>query len=312
MNTIQMKYALEIAQTGSMTAAAQNLFLSQPNLSKTIKELEQEIGIKIFIRSTKGVKPTREGEEFLANARVIYEQIVNFDAMYTSEKSKKTNLTFCGPRATYISLAFTDFLNTLHDRKQISVNIRELSTRATIDHVAVGEAHIGVVRYIDVSENYMMTVLRERGLEFEPLLEFEPVLVMSEKHPLAIKEEITESDLGEYIELVHGDMAEERTDSHRFLRNTPTKRIYLYERGSQGDILSNVHTTYMWMSRMPENVRRAGGLVVKHCVDRKTINRDILIYRKGHIFSSDEKALISCIKQRINDIEKQTSVKQNA
>ncbi len=303
MNTTQMKYALEIAQTGSMTAAAQNLFLSQPNLSKAMKELEEEIGIKIFIRTTKGVKPTREGEEFLANARVIYEQIVNFDAMYTSEKTKKTNLTFCGPRATYISLAFTDFLNTLHDRKQISVNIRELGTKSTIEHVAGGEAHVGVVRYIDVSENYMMTILRERGLDFEPLLEFEPVLVMSEKHPLASKEEIYESELDEYIELVHGDMEERTSGEKRLLRKKSPKRIYLYERASQGDILSNVHTTYMWMSRIPENVRRAGGLVVKKCVDRKEVNRDILIYRKGHIFNPDEKVLISCIKQRIEAVK---------
>ncbi len=303
MNTTQMKYALEIAQTGSITAAAQNLFLSQPNLSKAMKELEEEIGIKIFIRSTKGVKPTREGAEFLANARVIYEQIINFDAMYTSDKSNKTNLTFCGPRATYISLAFTDFLNTLHDRKHISVNIRELGTKSTIEHVAGGEAHIGVVRYIDVSENYMMTILRERGLECEPLLEFEPVLVMSEKHPLASKEEIFESELDEYIELVHGDMEEQTSSGKQLLRKRTSKRIYLYERASQGDILSNVHTTYMWMSRIPENVRRAGGLVVKKCVDRKVVNRDILIYRKGHIFNPDEKVLIECIKRRIEGVK---------
>ncbi len=302
MNTTQMKYALEIAQTGSITAAAQNLFLSQPNLSKAMKELEEEIGIKIFIRSTKGVKPTRDGAEFLANARMIYEQIVNFDAMYTSDKSNKTNLTFCGPRATYISLAFADFLNTLHDRKQISVNIRELGTKSTIEHVAGGEAHIGVVRYVDVAENYMMTILRERGLEYEPLLEFEPVLVMSEKHPLASKQKVFESELDEYIELVHGDMEERTSGGSQLLHRKSPKRIYLYERASQGDILSNVHTTYMWMSRIPENVRRAGGLVVKKCIDRKVVNRDILVYRKGHIFNPDEKILIECIKQRIEAV----------
>ncbi len=304
MNTTQMKYALEIAQTGSMTAAAQNLYLSQPNLSKAIKELEEEIGIKIFNRSTKGVKPTNEGKEFLANAKVIYEQILNFDAMYAAGNAKSTKLTFCGPRATYISLAFTDFLNTLTDREHISVNIRELSTKSTIEYVAAGEAHIGVVRYIDVSENYLMSVLRDKGLEFEPLVEFEPVLVMSEKHPLAQKEEISERELDDYIELVHGDMEQERSKNGRIpLRRAPSKRIYLYERGSQGDILSNVHTTYMWMSRMPENVRRAGGLVAKKCIDRKEINRDILIYRKEHLFSADEKALIECIRQRIEGIK---------
>ena len=101
MNTTQLKYALEIQKTGSITAAAQNLYLSQPNLSKAIKELEAEINMKIFQRSSKGVVPTREGKTFLENAAVIYEQMMNFDAMYTAKRGDDVNLTLCIPRAIY-------------------------------------------------------------------------------------------------------------------------------------------------------------------------------------------------------------------
>ncbi len=308
MNTTQLKYALEIQKTGSITAAAQNLFLSQPNLSKAIKELEAEINMKIFQRSSKGVVPTREGKTFLENAAVIYEQMMNFDAMYTAKRGDDVNLTLCIPRATYISMAFTDFLNTITDRRRINISIRERSARDSIDYVASGEANLGMIRYQDVHEDYILSSLKERGLEMLRLLEFEPLLVMSRNHPLAQKEEITAEDLSDYIELIHGDTDDEYS-AHRhiergLLTQTPNKRIYLYERGSQGDILANVKGTYMWVSNMPETVLRAGNLMMRSCPSRKVINRDILIYRRGHIFSNDEKTFLECIRKRIETLER--------
>lgn len=239
---------------------------------------------------------------------MICGQIAEFEAMYKSETKEDTYLTFCGPRATYISLAFTDFLNTLSDRRRISVNIKEQSTSSTINHVAAGEAQLGVVRCRDIHEEYVLSALVDRGLQSERLLEFEPVLVMSEKHPLADREDITEEELAEYIELIHGDMEHEGRTKERDVRGTlmreSGKRIYLYERGTQGDILANVHTTYMWMSRMPESVRQAAGLVVKKCSAKRVVNRDILIFRSGHIFTKDEKTLIDCINKRIEEMRK--------
>lgn len=307
MNTIQLKYALEIQKTGSITAAAQNLFLSQPNLSKAMKELEAEINMKIFQRSSKGVVPTREGKEFLDNAAVIYEQMMNFDAMYTARKKEDVNLTLCIPRATYISMAFTDFLNEILERRRINISIRERSAREAISYVASGEAHLGMIRYQDVHEEYIFSSLKEHGLDMIKLLEFEPLLVMSRNHPLASKEEISIDDLDEYIELIHGDTDDGHSERHHtergLLTRTPSKKIYLYERGSQGDILANVKGTYMWVSNMPESVLRAGNLIMRRCPARKVINRDILIYRKGHIFSNEEKIFLDCIKRRIEALK---------
>ncbi len=307
MNTTQLKYALEIESARSITAAAQNLYLSQPNLSKAINELEKEIGMKIFIRTAKGVQPTREGKEFLTNARVIYEQIKNFDEMYTREKADEVRLTLCIPRATYVSMAFTDFLNTIVDRERIMINIRERSSSETINYVASGEAQLGMIRYQESHDAYVFSMLRERGIEAIKLLEFEPVIVMSAKHPLAEKDEVSTEELSEYIELIHGDIDSDYMESRHIERGTlnatSKKRIFLYERGSQGDILANVHGTYMWVSNMPESILRAGNLVLKRCSDQKIKNRDLLIYRKGHLFSQDEKKFLECIRQRIETLQ---------
>lgn len=306
MNTIQLKYALEIEKTGSITAAAQSLYLSQPNLTKAIRALEEEVNIQIFQRTPKGMTPTREGKEFLSHARVIYEQISNFDAKYTSTRSDGVNMTMCIPRATYLSLAITDFLNTIVDEEKISVSIRECSPLTTIKAVTSGEAQIGVVRYFTKHEEYLFEVLERRGIERRHLLEFEPKIVMSKKHPLADKEEILMSELEIYTELIQGDNEEMRRENGvadvSALKGAQEKKIYLYGRGSQGDILTNVRGTYMWVSNMPEAVLRAGNLVMKKCADQNRVARDILIYRQGHMFSEYENKLCRCMIDKVKEL----------
>ncbi len=306
MHTTQLKYALEVEKTGSITAAAQSLYLSQPNLTKSIRALEDEVNIQIFQRTPKGMIPTREGKEFLSNARVIYEQISNFDAKYTSTRAGGVNMTMCIPRATYLSLAITDFLNTIVDEEKISVSIKECSPLTTIKSVTSGEAHIGVVRYFTKHEEYLFEVLDRRGIAHEHLLEFEPKVVMSRNHPLADKDEILLSDLEDYTELIQGDNEEMRRENGvsevSALKGIQEKKIYLYGRGSQGDILTNVRGTYMWVSNMPERVLRAGNLVIRDCPDQNRIARDALIYREGHMFNDYENTLCRCMKEKIKEL----------
>ena len=71
MNVLHMKYAVEIANAGSINKASEQLFIAQPNLSRAIKELESDLGITIFERSSKGIKTTPEGEEFIGYAKTI-------------------------------------------------------------------------------------------------------------------------------------------------------------------------------------------------------------------------------------------------
>ena len=88
MNLLHLKYAVEIAETSSMTKAAENLYTSQPNLSRAIRELESTLGITIFNRTPKGIYPTPEGDEFLGYARKILSQVDAVEEMYRGEKKK--------------------------------------------------------------------------------------------------------------------------------------------------------------------------------------------------------------------------------
>ena len=113
MNLLHMKYAVEVARVGSLSQAAQNLILAQPNLSRSIKELEAEIGIKIFERSTKGMLLTPEGEEFIGYAKEILNHIDHADKIYKTGAAKKQKFSISVPRACYISDAFAEFSKTL-------------------------------------------------------------------------------------------------------------------------------------------------------------------------------------------------------
>ncbi|MGN1101060.1 MAG: LysR family transcriptional regulator, partial [Huintestinicola sp.] len=94
MNLQHLKYMTEVERTGSVTKAAANLFMGQPNLSKAIKEVENEIGITVFRRSAKGVYPTPEGERFLARAKAVLEEMGKLEALYKQDNAPGL-FTFC-------------------------------------------------------------------------------------------------------------------------------------------------------------------------------------------------------------------------
>ena len=108
MNIQFLKYAVEVAKQKSISKAARNLFMGQPNLSRSIKELEDELGIIIFERTSKGINPTPDGEEFLQYAKRILSQIDEVEEIYKVGKKKKTQFSVCVPRAGYIAYAFTE------------------------------------------------------------------------------------------------------------------------------------------------------------------------------------------------------------
>ena len=75
MTIQQLRTAMEAARTGSITQAAKNLYLSQPNASSMLRTLEQELGYEIFSRTNSGIVPTEAGERFLEHAKVILAQL---------------------------------------------------------------------------------------------------------------------------------------------------------------------------------------------------------------------------------------------
>lgn len=283
MNTLYLKYALEVERTGSVTLAAQNLYMAQPNLSKALKELEKELGYTIFKRTSVGVKVTEEGAQFLYHAKSIMEQLDAVGRIGTQLNGNKLQYKISIPRGSYIVDGFTAFVSELKLEKGMEITINETNAMGTIINVADRGYNIGVIRYQTIDEGYYMNCLKSNHLLYETIWEFEYVLVMSENHPLANKRDITIDELKDYTKITHGDIELPHDKyAEKSKKNQNRNIIYVYERGSQFDLLSNVPDTYMWVSPIPKKILKKNHLVQRKCKAENNLYKDVLIYKEGY------------------------------
>ena len=92
MNLWALEYIIEVAKTGSVSKASQKLYLSQPHLSNTIKAMEAELGVKLFVRSTRGMCLTDEGRDFVRRAQAVLDEVKDMEDMF----AVKPTVCACG------------------------------------------------------------------------------------------------------------------------------------------------------------------------------------------------------------------------
>lgn len=303
MNIVHMKYAVEVEKTRSISKAAENLFMGQPNLSRAIKELEESLGITIFKRTPKGMEVTPDGEEFLQYARKILRQIEEVEQIYAGGKIDKQQFSISVPRAGYISCAFAEFAKHIDMSRPAEIFYKETNTSRAINNILNADYQLGIIRYQKVFEPYFETMLRDKGLESRLVWEFSYVAAMSEKSPLAQKDSFSLSELSDYIEIAHADPyvpSLPLVDVKKAeLSEHVDKRIFVFERGSQMDLLSTVPRTFMWVSPVPEYVRRLYGIVERQSPENKKVYRDVLIYRKGYHLTELDQAFLDNVDKII-------------
>lgn len=305
MNILHMKFAVEVARVGSLNQAAQNLILAQPNLSRSIKELEAEIGIKIFERSTKGMQLTPEGEDFIGYAKEILNHIDQVEKIYKTGAAKKQKFSISVPRACYISEAFANFSRSIPDM-HAEVFYMETNSERTISNILNSDYKLGIIRYAESYDRYFKVMLEEKGLTYEMIAEFTYKLIMSAQHPLAQKENITFDDLADYIRIAHADPYVPSLSMAKVVReelpDNAKSCIYIFERASQFDLLSKNHQTFMWVSPAPDDVLQKYDLVQKNCESNQKIYRDILVYKNGYKLTKLDKMFITelCLSRRRN------------
>lgn len=305
MNILHMKYAVEVARVGSLNKAAEKLILAQPNLSRSIKELEGELGIQIFKRSPKGMSLTPEGEEFIGYAKGILEHIEQVDSIYRTGASKKQRFSISVPRACYISEAFTEFSKSIPD-ENIEIFYKETNSQRTITNILNSGYKLGIIRYAEDYDKYFKAMLEEKNLTYETIARFSYQLIMSRNNPLAEKEEITFDDLSGYIRIAHADPYVPSLSMAKVAREelpeNSNRNIYIFERASQFDLLSKNTDTYMWVSPTPCEILDKYNLVQRKCKSNTRIYKDILLYKNGYKLSKLDKSFITelCLSRRRN------------
>ncbi|EFM11129.1 transcriptional regulator, LysR family [Paenibacillus curdlanolyticus YK9] len=197
MTLQQLKYILTIVSCGSISEAAKQLFISQPSLSSAVKELEQEIGVEIFVRSSKGIVLSNEGAEFLSYARQVVEQAELLEQRYLNKKPSKKLCSISTQHYAFSVQAFVSLLKDLNTN-EYECTLRETRTHEIIEDVRNMRSEIGVLYLNDFNQKVMMKMLKESDLQFHPLFTAEPHVFISSEHPLAAKTMLEIEDLDEF------------------------------------------------------------------------------------------------------------------
>lgn len=197
MTLQQLKYALTIAETGSMNKAAEQLYVSQPSLTASVQELEREAGILIFNRSGRGVTVTNDGAEFLQYAHQVVGQFEVLTEKYSSKGNIKKKFGVSTQHYSFAVKAFVDMAGHF-DTAEYEFAIRETKTAEVISDVATLRSEIGILYLDSFNRKAITKLLHTNGLEFTPLTQCQPYVYLWKGHPLAKKEKITFEDLTEY------------------------------------------------------------------------------------------------------------------
>lgn len=196
MTLQQLKYVITVAQTGTITEAANQLYISQPSLTNAIHELEKEMKIVIFNRTNKGISLSKEGDIFLGYARQVMEQAAILEDKYKGSSGKKQ---FCVSTQHY-SFAVNAFVDLIkkYGQDEYDFSLRETQTYEIIEDVAKMKSEIGILFLNDFNEKVLQKLLASQDLLFHSLFVAKPHVFLSRKHPLAGQEVITNEQLEEY------------------------------------------------------------------------------------------------------------------
>ena len=197
MTLQQLRYVNMVAETGTITEAANRLYISQPSLTNAIHELEKEMNIVIFNRTNKGISLSREGEDFLGYARQILEQAAILEDKYKGNGGGKKQYCVSTQHYSFAVNAFVDLIKE-YGQDEYDFSLRETQTYEIIEDVARLRSEIGILFLNDFNEAVINKILKSYDLEFHQLYVAKPHVFISRKHPLAGKDRIINEELEEY------------------------------------------------------------------------------------------------------------------
>ncbi len=298
VNILHMKYAVEVAKHGSLNKASEVLLIAQPNLSRSIKELEADLGIVIFDRTSRGMTLTPEGQEFIGFAKGILSQIEQVEKYYKDTSSSKQSFSVSAPRAEYVSEAFAEFSKSL-TKEPAEIFYKETNSQGTIRDILENNYHLGIIRYADEYDKYFKNLLEEKDICYELITEFRYSILVNSESPLAKKEKIEFEDLKDMIEIALAEPYAPSTPISKIMKEDTadniSRRIFTYERGSQYDVLSANSEAFMWVSLVPRGILEKHDLTEIECVDNTKVYKDVLIYRNGYKLSTLDKQFITSL-----------------
>lgn len=266
MHLQQIRAVGEIWRTGSITRAARNLYMGQPNLSRLLQEVEEEVGFPIFRRSAKGVEPTADGLLFLHRAQEVERAMEHMERTYGAKRKVPVRILI--PQAFYAVTSLADFLSwearqapgAGHTLPHLSME--EEAPEMIEEKVKQNEQILGLIRYEKERAHALHDRWQRQGLYWEELFTFHEKVTMAQNHPLAEKATIRREELQPFTELRnqydHTGLGREETST-----GTEKNVLTVPDRYDQLQILKQVPGAYLWAGPLPQKMLRQYGLCQK-------------------------------------------------
>lgn len=197
MTLQQLKYAVTVAECGTISAAAEKLFISQPSLTTAIRELESEMGVTIFSRTNRGVIVSREGEEFLGYARQILSQAQLLQERFSGREQGEKRFAVSSQHFNFTVLAFSRLVQNFRGPRY-SFHFRETTTYEVLEDVSQLRSEVGILALNEDNERFLRRMFGKLGLEFTELKRVQAELFVSAEHPLAGRRFVTVEDVSPY------------------------------------------------------------------------------------------------------------------
>lgn len=299
MNIQYLHYAAEVAKTGSISQAAANLHMGQPNLSKYIRELEASLGVQLFYRTRRGVEPTPEGEEFLVHARAILSQVEQVESLYQPTATSPVRFHLAATPSLYISEAFARFCDTVIREcspRQLHLGLREMSRAEVIDAVENGASDAGVVRCRSDEETALVNYLVRKNLDGAPLNSYHLCVALHAQHPLARHKTLSQQMLAPYPRIILDmGVAESMALFESELKSPENEniRISVFSRDSAISILQAVPNACMPCAPLPPALASRHQLSLRPITGAACRYRDFYITRRGSLQRHASQLLIN-------------------
>ncbi|MGN1307138.1 MAG: LysR family transcriptional regulator [Faecousia sp.] len=291
MNIQQLEYLIEIERTRSISQAAANLYMGQPNLSRVLRDTEERVGFAIFERTRKGVRPTEQGVVFLQHARNILREAEFMENLGTN-RSQSSRFRLALPRSYLVLEQVKRFLNEYAPTAPLDAVLRECHPRQALELLDSGGVEVAVIRYATQYQDYFSEQAAAKKLTLRLLdqVRYQPVL--PQNHPLAQAERISPSDLEGLTEILHRDVFYSESKA-----GGAERKIYAVDRMAQLQLLQGLPDAYLRSEPLPDALLKEYRLVQKNCTDG-TLYQNAVAFKPQCAMSETEKAFLQWLSTR--------------
>lgn len=300
MNTQHFRYAVEVERTGSISQAAENLYISQPTISKVIKELEDTLGITIFRRTPRGTVATEKGAQFLAYAREALLQVDKMERLSRPDEREGHLLSAALPHADYLLQGLMTLAADIRLEEGARLSVDETDAMQALSGLLDGRYRLAVIRYPAARETYFADYLKNNGLISEVIWTFEPLILTAQDGAVAAIDRLSEEKLEGFVEIESDDG---RTPYLTGGEDNRTGRLISVSAQSERlELLSCVGDAYLWASPTPTRRLTRYNLVQRRCPGTARRWTDALVLRRGRALTELERKFVNRLYAAKNEV----------